>query len=364
VAAPRTTIWPAEPHTLAKHAILRGYLEAWFPILGSHQKRIVYYDGFAGPGRYEDGEPGSPLVALEVARQHQRVLTSEVVFVFVEEDARRAEWLQTQELPKLLLPPNFKLQVLNDRFDNALQSMLDSLDSQGLELAPTFAFIDPFGMTGLPFELIARLLRRKSCEVLVTFMTRDISRFVSTLPSQVADLIGDSSAPEAILAAPCPATEARRRYAVSLERVAKFVRTFRMKDANSSLVYDLFFATNHPLGHEKMKEAMWRVDESGGFSFSDGLDPDQIVLFTSNPGTDLAPRLWNHFRGQNLDVADVYWHAQHTVFLEKHVRNALGLLEEGGCPRVGRIDVAEFKRDGTKRKKRTFPPGTMVRFVD
>src|SRR5438132_1710059 len=28
------TRWPIEAHTLVKHAILKGYLEAWFPILG------------------------------------------------------------------------------------------------------------------------------------------------------------------------------------------------------------------------------------------------------------------------------------------------------------------------------------------
>jgi hypothetical protein len=49
---PRDTIWPIEPHTAAKHQILRKYLDAWFPILATYNKRIVYVDGFAGPGRY------------------------------------------------------------------------------------------------------------------------------------------------------------------------------------------------------------------------------------------------------------------------------------------------------------------------
>lgn len=33
MAAPKDTIWEAEPHTLAKHTILKAYLQAWFPIL-------------------------------------------------------------------------------------------------------------------------------------------------------------------------------------------------------------------------------------------------------------------------------------------------------------------------------------------
>jgi len=33
--APREPIWPLEPHTKAKHELLRHYLGAWFPILSS-----------------------------------------------------------------------------------------------------------------------------------------------------------------------------------------------------------------------------------------------------------------------------------------------------------------------------------------
>jgi len=67
VAVPEDTIWPIEPHTSAKHQILRKYLDAWLPILGRHNSRIVYIDGFAGPGEYSGGEPGSPIIALEAA---------------------------------------------------------------------------------------------------------------------------------------------------------------------------------------------------------------------------------------------------------------------------------------------------------
>ena len=33
MAKPRTVTWPAKEHTLAKHKILRAYLEAWIPIM-------------------------------------------------------------------------------------------------------------------------------------------------------------------------------------------------------------------------------------------------------------------------------------------------------------------------------------------
>lgn len=38
MAIPKETIWEIEPHTQAKHEILRRYLSAWFPILGKYNK--------------------------------------------------------------------------------------------------------------------------------------------------------------------------------------------------------------------------------------------------------------------------------------------------------------------------------------
>ena len=43
-------LWEFELHTIAKHQILRAYIQAWAPIfLHGHFGRIVYIDGFAGP---------------------------------------------------------------------------------------------------------------------------------------------------------------------------------------------------------------------------------------------------------------------------------------------------------------------------
>jgi three-Cys-motif partner protein len=50
---PVDTLWEIEPHTIAKHEILRRYLGAWFVIMGQTNRRIIYLDGFCGPGRYK-----------------------------------------------------------------------------------------------------------------------------------------------------------------------------------------------------------------------------------------------------------------------------------------------------------------------
>ena len=64
------TVWDIEPHTAKKHEILRRYFQAWLPILGRYNSRLLYVDAFAGPGEYSKGEDGSPLVILKAARDH------------------------------------------------------------------------------------------------------------------------------------------------------------------------------------------------------------------------------------------------------------------------------------------------------
>src|SRR5690242_2162283 len=94
MSSPKPTIWPLDPHTRAKHEILRRYLRAWTPILSHGGFPVVQYiDGFAGPGRYSNGEEGSPVIALETALEHKASIPGKIAFVFIEKDPARADML-------------------------------------------------------------------------------------------------------------------------------------------------------------------------------------------------------------------------------------------------------------------------------
>ena len=177
MATPKETLWELDPHTTAKHEILRRYLAAWFPILGTYHGRIVYIDGFSGPGRYKSGEPGSPLIALDVAVNHRKSTTGEIAFWFIEERDDRLAHLK-QELAAVRIPAHFKVTADSGRFHEKFGSVLSSIEADKNALAPTFAFIDPFGFSGIPFSLIERLLKHKRCEVFITFMVDAINRFL------------------------------------------------------------------------------------------------------------------------------------------------------------------------------------------
>ena len=100
MAVPKETRWRIEPHTQIKHLILRRYLQAWLPITAKHNGRIIFVDGFAGPGRYTGGEEGSPLIALRALLDHphfrQRRPGREILLVFIEREEDRAVALREE----------------------------------------------------------------------------------------------------------------------------------------------------------------------------------------------------------------------------------------------------------------------------
>jgi len=363
VAVPRDTIWAIEPHTLAKHQILRKYLDAWLPILGAYNERIVYVDGFSGPGQYMGGEPGSPIIALEAARTHRANLGGELVFLFIEERADRADHLES-EIAKLPLPAHFKVGVERGTFADRLGRRLDELEADRSQIEPTFALIDPFGFSGIPYALIQRLLSKGKCEVLITFMVDSINRWLThpdeDIRTHIVETFGTDEAIRIAEGTGDRATALKNLYHSQLNRAAKFVRYFEMRDRDGRAVYYLFFASNNSLGHLKMKEAMWKVDPFGDFMFSDSTDPNQTLLFNQPSTAPLAADLTAKFRGAvKIPVKRIEVYVQdHTAYLRKHMGEALGQLEAGH-----KLKVAEIKTDGKRRRAKTFPNEALVTFL-
>lgn len=368
MSVPKETLWERDPHTAAKHQILRLYLQAWFPILARHNGRIVYFEGFAGPGEYKGKELGSPLVALDVALEQQAHLRNEIVFYFVEADRRRAEHLSRliEERKANGLPGRFQFEVHHGEFEEALAGVLDELDREGLAIAPTFAFIDPFGFSGLPMTLIHRLLKHPKTEAFINFPIDSVNRFIEHPAEKInAHMAGLFGTPEALSIQAPPGKRygaLRQLYQRQLKQVARHVRFFEMFGPDNQPVYDLFFASNSLKGLEKMKEAMWRVDPSGSFSFRDATDPHQTVLFggTQHVVGPLLTSILAEFGGQTaLPVDHVEaWGIAETPYIATHVKNALRLGEAEGA-----LTVQSRKQGGKPRRGNTFPADALLDFI-
>jgi three-Cys-motif partner protein len=362
------TLWDYTGHTAAKHRLLVHYLHAWFPIISSRSKGINVIDGFAGPGRYTGGEAGSPLLMIDAFVGHGNrtpaMDAAEVYYDFVEERHDRVEHLQG-EIDRLVLPPNVHVAPVHEgSFDDVMGGILDNIP-ENHALAPTFAFIDPFGYTGHGIALSSRILHFRKCEVLIYVPWPHITRFLHTgqIDAALTNLFGDDSWRAALEETGKAA--ARILHEIFLAHVAKaagFALPFEIDATRGRgwAGYTLYFGTGHPMGLEKMKQAMWKVDPGAGTGFAYAGDPDQLVMFTAGPDFDaLEAALRDRFGTTEFTIeqAERFTTTSTPFAAEGHLKSRTLAPAERGGRLSGRHPA------GGDRRRCTYPPRTILRFT-
>lgn len=313
------TRWSRPPHTKAKHDLLVRYLQAWFPIMGRTVRRAVVLDAFAGPGRYKQGEAGSPVLVVEALLDHRDFRnwsTCEFVLVFNELDAERftslGEVLQEICQERAPWPANVKMPApRNQSFEDLARDMLASLN--GNQLAPAFAFLDPFGFSGIPLHLIAELVSFPKCELFIYFDINNINRFATAgnVDPHLEALFGTDEYRQAP-----PAGDPRRQrflhdlYERQLKAAANFahIRSFAMHNEQGLLGNYLFFCTRDLQAFNRMKEAMWKLDPSGEYRFEDRLAGQDVLFGDENATGPLRDHLLEHYAGQTVPIQQIVNH--------------------------------------------------------
>ncbi len=364
MAAPKAAVWTLVPHTRAKHVILQRYLEAWLPILSlGGFPQVLYIDGFAGPGRYSGGEDGSPIIAVKAALAHRDRIKSTLLFYFVERDEARAECLR-ELLAEIELPTKWRAKVEGGKtFDEAFPTLRSFYTKKGKTLPPTFAFLDPFGWD-VPMAIVHDILASPSCEVFINFMYEEVNRFLSlTEHEEKFDRFFGCREWRDCMKLKSPSE--RNRFLHDLYRSqlhlagAKYVRSFQMKNERNAVDYYLFYATSSLLGLQKMKEAMWKLDKTGEFRFSDATNVNQSVLFDEPHFEALQRMILERFSGKEVTLRELEeFVLTETPFRETHYkREILKPLEAASPPG---ITIANAP---TRRRRGTFPdPSMRIRF--
>lgn len=340
------TVWAAEPHTLVKHQILRRYLQAWFPILTQQaanlragSREVLFIDGFAGPGEYEGGELGSPVIALKTALDHKIEFPVPVRMLFVEQRDDRFQHLQTVLKPYLRdASLSAKLRVVEPRkgdCDTVLNEVLADFDRKQVKFGPALVFLDQFGYGAVSMDLISRILSYPQCEVFTYLSYKEMNRWI-TDPNKAEAFTRAFGGDEWRKCIPLNETQRREqlldRYkeALRTRAGAKYVVSFLMFDKNNQPLYWLLFCTRNLRGLEEMKKAMWFVDKNGEFRFSDRDNPDQLELLEKCFDQNwLADELRSRLNGQTVSASQV----KEFVLVETPCylfRDALRTLESRG----------------------------------
>jgi three-Cys-motif partner protein len=298
------TLWALEPATEAKHRLYRSYLDAWWPILlqdsgrdGYRRPRVTYVDAFAGPGEYKGGEDGSPVFVLRRLLEHSRrnamhLSRDRVHMLFVERDAARFAHLaktlgerfgSLEDLP-------VTVHLKRGEADPTCLEMLSSTKAWG---HPMLGVFDSWGNVNVSFDVISRIAKNKSSEVLVTFGPNWFSR----REDLNVDIIDSVFGGREFWAPADRETRPDERWRTWLETYRstlarsgfKFQLDFRVVP-KTGLPLHLIYGTNNEAGVREIKRAMWVVDGTDGMGFDDPrtrggwVAPGQMSLWGGNEG--------------------------------------------------------------------------------
>lgn len=344
-------------HSEVKVRVLKNYMAAYLNILANsrHIKDIHVYDLFCGPGVYDNGGFGSPMILLNEIREayQNTVLTrqSNTKFhcTFNDLDSAKVEELKGHVARHNLASDVFgKVKYDCRDYEDWIPELVARFNALGNDRG--FAFIDPYGYKEIKLDDIRRLLSSGKSEVLLFLPTNFMFRFHENgTPESLRlfldevlegmDLPSDGNSIDFIETI----TEGFRRKLGQ----AHFVDTFII-ERDKNQFFCLFFFTSHILGYEKMLEAKWKVDQENGRGWQYSAGFDLFSQLENRANTVRLKDLLMNFLGENARTnAEVYEFTLRNGYLSKHANEILNDLQS-----QGRLTVE--LQDGQKARKSSF----------
>jgi three-Cys-motif partner protein len=178
------------PHSLAKHRVLRAYLERYVSVLTANprqkQLKLTLVDGFAGGGKYlelgsREERPGSPIIMLEAmkaaesaarASRRSNEFTLDVEYFFIEKTQDAFAHLKSviQESEYRALIDN-RIHLINSEFVPEVPKIIEFVKTRNPSGRAIWV-VDQCGYLDAPLPTIAMILRElPNAEVILTMAT-------------------------------------------------------------------------------------------------------------------------------------------------------------------------------------------------
>jgi three-Cys-motif partner protein len=169
-----------------KHKLLKSYVPVWTGKVGSTSQgnRVVVYDAYSGPGRYDSQDPGSPELLVDTASALADKRTIHTVFSDKEPS-------YCAQLSTLLAEKGIDRRTYEVR-QGPVEDHLDSVLGFAADL-PLFVFLDPFGLTVPHYRLVHLMTARRKAgwppalqpktELLMNFSYEAVRRIAGVLRS-------------------------------------------------------------------------------------------------------------------------------------------------------------------------------------
>jgi three-Cys-motif partner protein len=170
--------------SVLKHELVRRYLPIFAGKTGSKSASVIYLDGYAGRGRYDNGAPGSAELILKVAEDYKdRGISFRLFF----HEKKRKNYVLLKPVVDEYKARGIQAEASPEEVIKGLGKVIDA--ARGL---PLFMFLDPCGV-GMPFSELTKVLSGPRhevwppTEVLLNFSLEAVRRIGGHVNSNTPD---------------------------------------------------------------------------------------------------------------------------------------------------------------------------------
>jgi three-Cys-motif partner protein len=305
------------PHTLAKHRILREYVQSYIRILTANPKidRLLLnvVDGFAGGGTYVDPKtglacPGSPAILLDAVRvaevaanvSRAKPLEIDARHFFIDRSASAIACLRhVLGLRERWASESQRVHVIEGAFEEQLDKVLTSITSRGKAHRSIFV-LDQYGYTEAPPNLLRRIFAKlPNAEVFLTLAVgwavaylRDVRAAAEKMGIEGAVLDklaeGDDdgvSIDDAEIGPKLQRLQIVLKDVFTTQIGSKFFTPFFIVSRESNRSYWFLHMANSPKANDVVKDLHWTIENHfehfGGPGLAMlGYDPDRDPAVT------------------------------------------------------------------------------------
>jgi len=320
-----------------KAEIVSKYFSAWANVIASQGRpKIGYLDLYSGPGRYDDGNPSTPLFILENALNHTNHKVRKTIQLTFNDSNLQYVGKLKSEIEKFPGIEKIKISPItnNIKISDEIVKVFE-----GIKTVPTLSFIDPWGYKGLSLKLVRALVKDWGCDSIFFFNYKRINPGIENevLKRPISKIFTKEvlyQLREKVLGK--DPFEREKTILKAIEDVFKgwgmdYVLAFPFKSKSGRRTdHYLIFVTKNILGYNIMKDIMAKSSSTHtqgvpSFEYNPAAAKEkQIPMFAEKPLYMLEKMLLNEFEGQALTREQVYKrHNVGTRYIEKNYRDAL-----------------------------------------
>jgi three-Cys-motif partner protein len=184
-------------HSLAKHRILRRYIERYIEIVtaisSQEQLSITFVDGYAGGGRYACGRetvPGSPLILLEAVAAAEAKLKAtrpkgfriNRQYIFIDQNPSHVEFLRSQVIESPFASElDRSIQIWAADFNERVDDIVRIVRERSPRAGRAIFLLDQYGWSQVAFRSIRAILDQlQKAEVFLTFSVDALIDYLSS----------------------------------------------------------------------------------------------------------------------------------------------------------------------------------------